>query len=83
MGRHVEHASEPSVLMLIGNMGVCLMIFESGMHLHFDKVAQVGKQALFIGLVGTSAPIVIGLGTATLLGFDAYPEGLSIGIALE
>ena len=34
-----------SILVLIGNMGVALMIFESGMHLHFDKVAEVGKDA--------------------------------------
>ena len=36
-----RYPGEPSILTLIGNMGVSLMIFESGMHLHFDKVAEV------------------------------------------
>jgi Kef-type K+ transport system membrane component KefB len=77
---HVTH--DPSILVLIGNMGVSLMIFESGMHLHFDKVAQVGKQAFGIAVVGTMAPIVLGIAVAYALGFDVFPDALSIGVAL-
>merc|ERR1719424_718262 len=58
------------------------MIFESGMHLHFDKVAAVGKQAFGIAVVGTLAPIVLGIGIAVALGFDVFPDALPIGIAL-
>jgi len=73
---------DPSILVLIGNIGVSLMIFESGMHLHFDKVKQVGKQALGIAIVGTGAPIAIGVGMGYVLGFDVFPDALSIGVAL-
>ena len=44
----------------IGNVGVTLMIMESGMHIHFDKVALVGKKAFGVAVVGTGLPIVIG-----------------------
>ena len=44
----------------IGNVGVTLMIMESGMHIHFDKVALVGKKAFGVAVVGTGLPIVTG-----------------------
>lgn len=75
-------SGDPSILVLIGNMGVSLMIFESGMHLHFDKVKEVGKQALGIACVGTLAPIALGVGVGYALGFDMFPDALSIGVAL-
>ena len=37
------------------------MIMESGMHIHFDKVAEVGKSATKVAIVGTFLPIVMGL----------------------
>jgi Kef-type K+ transport system membrane component KefB/predicted amino acid-binding ACT domain protein len=73
---------DPSILVLIGNMGVALMIFESGMHLHFDKVAEVGKQALAIAIVGTLAPIILGAAVGMAIGFDLFPDAISMGIAL-
>lgn len=73
---------DPSILVLIGNMGVALMIFESGMHLHFDKVMEVGKEALGIACVGTLAPIGLGVAIGYALGFPIFPDSLSIGVAL-
>lgn len=73
---------DPSILVLIGNMGVALMIFESGMHLHFDKVAEVGKEALGIAIVGTLAPIGLGVGIGSALGYDLFPDAVSMGVAL-
>merc|ERR1719199_1765912 len=58
------------------------MIFESGMHLHFDKVAEVGWQALGIAIVGTLAPIALGIGVGVALGFDAFPDSVSMGVSL-
>jgi len=72
----------PSILVLIGNMGVALMIFESGMHLHFDKVAEVGKDAFIVACIGTLTPIVLGIGTGVALGYNIFPDCLSLGIAL-
>jgi Kef-type K+ transport system membrane component KefB len=73
---------DPSILVLIGNMGVALMIFESGMHLHFDKVAEVGKQAIVIAIIGTLAPIALGVGIGYAIGFDVFPDSMAIGISL-
>ena len=71
-----------SILVLIGNMGVALMIFESGMHLHFDKVAEVGRDAFIVACIGTLTPVALGVGTGALLGFNIFPDCLSVGIAL-
>eukprot|EP00605_Chrysophyceae_sp_TOSAG23-4_P000400 GSChrysophyteH1.ASY1.ANO1.456.1 assembled CDS len=57
----------PSILALVGNVGVALMIFESGMHLNFDKVKVVGNKAFVI---------------ACIVGFDIFPDSMAIGIAL-
>merc|ERR1719424_2220134 len=63
------------------------MIMESGMHIHFDKVALVGKKALGVAIVGTGLPIVAGflLVGALFSSMDSslawYPWGFSAGCA--
>lgn len=37
------------------------MIFESGMHIHFDKVKRVGLSAMGVAVLGTVLPLAIGL----------------------
>ena len=70
----------------IGNVGVTLMIMESGMHIHFDKVVLVGKKALVVAIVGTSLPIIMGIIAVGALysneGSNSwYPWGVSAGCA--
>lgn len=69
---------------MIGNIGVTLMIMESGMHIHFDKVRQVGSKAFVVAIFGTLLPIVVGLAVTGLIsdGDRAfYPLGFSAGCA--
>eukprot|EP00937_MAST-01D_sp_MAST-1D-sp2_P000867 g867.t1 len=73
---------DPSILVLVGNIGVALMIFESGMHLHFDKVKEVGREAFVVAIIGTLAPVILGVLLSMAIGLDPMPEGISIGIAL-
>jgi Kef-type K+ transport system membrane component KefB len=56
-----------NVLSLLGNIGVTLMIFESGMHIHFSKIKKVAKKALVVAILGTALPMLIGMGFVALL----------------
>ena len=83
MRRHII-----SIWTLVGNIGVTLMIMESGMHINFGKVRSVGKQALLVAIFGTALPLLSGLGLVGAL-FDGcpgeagcfYPSGFAAGCA--
>ena len=61
----------PDIWSFAGTVGVTLLIMESGMHINFAKVRQIGGQALIVAIVGTTAPLVFGmLLTAALFGPD-------------
>lgn len=72
-----EHSLET-----FGAFGVTLLIFESGMHLNLKKVREFGARSFAVALLGTLTPILFGTFTMNLLGFDLYPDGLSVGCAL-
>ena len=57
-----------------GAIGVTLMIMESGMHIHFDKVSAVGKNAFVVAVVGTSLPIIVGFLVTGALFSSAFPD---------
>jgi hypothetical protein len=72
-----------SIWQFIGNVGVTLMIMESGMHINFKEVRAVGLQALGIATVGTLLPVGIGiLFVGALCDGAYYPDGFAAGIAL-
>ena len=55
-----------SLWQVMGNAGVTLMIAESGTHIHFDKLKKVGKNAFFVAVLGTFAPLLAGIGFSYL-----------------
>ena len=65
----------------IGNVGVTLMIFQSGMHIHFDKVAQVGRKAFVVAVFGTALPLLTGMAVVGGLTGEYYPSGFAAGCA--
>lgn len=73
-----------SPLSLLGFIGVGIVIFESGMHLHIEKVCNwdIGHHVVIVAVIGTILPICLGLGVFAALGFDAYPNGLAAGFSL-
>eukprot|EP00916_Digyalum_oweni_P022845 GHVL01037830.1.p1 GENE.GHVL01037830.1~~GHVL01037830.1.p1 ORF type:complete len:808 (+),score=110.73 GHVL01037830.1:88-2511(+) len=86
---HHDCSGVPSIFALIGSAGVALMIFESGMHFDFRKVAQVGASAFLVAVMGTILPIIFGMLFVGILSNDfgaVYSEtdksGLSVGISL-
>mmetsp|Transcript_37838 Transcript_37838/g.96082 ORF Transcript_37838/g.96082 Transcript_37838/m.96082 type:complete len:1041 (+) Transcript_37838:56-3178(+) len=74
----------PDIWSFMGTVGVTLLIMESGMHINFGKVKQIGAQALVVAIVGTTAPLVMGmLLVGGLFGQDTlYPDGFAAGCAL-
>ena len=93
--KHCMHASwqghhlDTNIWQFIGNVGVGLMIFESGMHIHFDKVRLVGHKAFFVAVLGTGLPLLFGMALIGAMFTDPdtgggafYPDGLSAGVAL-
>ena len=65
----------------VGNVGVTLMIFQSGMHIHFDKVAQVGRKAFVVAVFGTALPLLTGMVVVGGLTGEYYPSGFAAGCA--
>jgi len=63
-------------------VGVTMMIFQSGMHIHFDKVRQVGRKAFVVAIFGTFLPLLCGMGLVGVL-FDGefFPSGFAAGCA--
>jgi len=85
-GHHDE-----SVWKLLGQFGVTLMIAESGTHIHFKKLREVGANALVIAILGTFIPLLLGMGFFLIMGEDflvSFAAGAalaptSVGIALK
>eukprot|EP01065_Artemidia_motanka_P038534 TRINITY_DN47385_c0_g1_i1.p1 TRINITY_DN47385_c0_g1~~TRINITY_DN47385_c0_g1_i1.p1 ORF type:complete len:990 (+),score=257.86 TRINITY_DN47385_c0_g1_i1:70-2970(+) len=71
-------------LKLLGQFGVTLMIFESGMHVQFDKLRLVFTKSLTVAILGTGLPIISGLlfALAAFGGSRVYPDGLSMGCSM-
>jgi len=63
-------------------VGVTLMIMLSGMHIDFEHLKKVGKQAVGVAVIGTLFPIGMGVVTMVVFGVDAFPDALSAGITL-
>lgn len=74
----------PDIWSFAGTLGVTLLIMESGMHINFEKVKQIGGKALIVAIVGTAAPLVLGLLLVAVL-YESdmlWPEGFAAGCAL-
>ena len=78
------HDSEehPHWFRTLGVFGVTLMIFESGMHVQFHKLKQIGFSALLVAILGTLLPIIAALLFAFAFGWPIYPDGFALGCAL-
>eukprot|EP00746_Dinoflagellata_sp_MGD_P148325 gnl/MRDRNA2_/MRDRNA2_80558_c0_seq1.p1 gnl/MRDRNA2_/MRDRNA2_80558_c0~~gnl/MRDRNA2_/MRDRNA2_80558_c0_seq1.p1 ORF type:complete len:591 (-),score=85.35 gnl/MRDRNA2_/MRDRNA2_80558_c0_seq1:646-2418(-) len=80
----LHHCSvSPDIFTLIGHIGVSMMIFEAGMHVDFEKVKLVGAKACCVAVLGTGLPIILGTLLIGAMGYDFYPNGLAVGIALS
>eukprot|EP00211_Chloroparvula_japonica_P004503 CAMPEP_0119135526 /NCGR_PEP_ID=MMETSP1310-20130426/19460_1 /TAXON_ID=464262 /ORGANISM="Genus nov. species nov., Strain RCC2339" /LENGTH=660 /DNA_ID=CAMNT_0007126419 /DNA_START=1 /DNA_END=1983 /DNA_ORIENTATION=+ len=71
-----------SLWVVLGQLGVTLLIAESGMHLDFDTLKKVGSNSFCVASLGTTLPLGLGVLFVWILGYNAYPDGLSAGCAL-
>jgi len=77
----------PDIFTLVGQTGVAMMIFESGMHFDFSMVAKVGPPACVVAVIGTALPLVAGAALLHLApwggpGRPLIPDSLAAGTAL-
>lgn len=75
-------AETPEVFSLVGQIGVALMIFESGMHFDFEKSRTVGGRAVAVAIAGTLLPLVSGAALTVAFGYTLMYEGIAAGTAL-
>eukprot|EP01060_Flectonema_neradi_P019275 TRINITY_DN2632_c1_g1_i1.p1 TRINITY_DN2632_c1_g1~~TRINITY_DN2632_c1_g1_i1.p1 ORF type:complete len:1083 (+),score=147.76 TRINITY_DN2632_c1_g1_i1:33-3281(+) len=57
-------------VVLMGNFGITMMIFESGMHVHFDKITQVIGKSFVISVLSSLIPVA----AAMLFVYLAYGD---------
>lgn len=73
-----------SFFRLAGLFGVTLMIFESGLHVDFGMLKEVGAKATGVAILGTLMPL--GSGMLLMMAFDdtytLWPVGLACGVTL-
>ena len=70
---------------LLGQLGVSLIIFESGLHINLKKVKDVGKYAFIVGTLGTFLPVLFAVITVPYIlwsDYPVYPDGIAAGFAL-
>ena len=75
-------ASELSLWVYLGIVGVTLLIAESGLHMDFETIKKVGPSAMGVATLGTTLPIAFAILFMWVLKYDVYPDGLSAGCSL-
>eukprot|EP00906_Rhabdomonas_costata_P017167 RCo024728 len=68
---------------LMGALGVTLIMFQSGLNIHFDVLPKVGPRAAVVAVIGVILPTVAGMLFMLALGFPIFPHGLAMGLTLQ
>ena len=76
-----EQPTTHVLLMLIGELGALLLLFEVGLEIDLADLRKVGRAAIMVAIVGVALPLVGGWGSSIALGI-ASPAALLIGGAL-
>ncbi len=72
---------DDEVLRTLGEIGVILLLLEVGMEMDLRELGKVGRTSLLVAVAGVVAPLVLGLGAASLMGEDGK-TALFVGAAL-
>ena len=73
---------QAEIIHLLAELGVLILLFEVGLETKLSDLTKVGKQAVFVALIGVVAPILLGMGLGHLFGLGTVPS-LLIGAALS
>jgi Kef-type K+ transport system membrane component KefB len=60
------------VLAALGEIGLVLLLLDVGLHMQLRELAEVGRVALTVALVGVLAPLVGGYAAGEALGLDGH-----------
>jgi len=77
----IAHLEVADMVLLIGEIGVILLLFQVGLEMDLGELKKVGRSAVQVGVIGVAAPFALGLGVASAFG-EAGKIALFIGAAL-
>ncbi|EEH56276.1 monovalent Cation:Proton antiporter-2 family [Micromonas pusilla CCMP1545] len=73
---------EPDGVVLLGNLGLCVLVMTGGLSIDVDALAHVGPVAIAIAVTGTLLPIALGCAFMTAAGYSPA-VGVAAGTALS
>lgn len=77
----IKHLDVANMVLLLGEIGVILLLFQVGLEMDLGEMAKVGKPALLVALIGVVVPFAAGFGVASAFG-ESGKIALFIGAAL-
>ena len=77
----IKHLDVANMVLLLGEIGVILLLFQVGLEMDLGEMAKVGKPALLVALIGVLVPFAAGFGVACAFG-ESGKISLFIGAAL-
>ena len=77
----IKHLDVANMVLLLGEIGVILLLFQVGLEMDLGEMAKVGKPALLVALIGVFVPFAAGFGVACAFG-ESGKISLFIGAAL-
>ncbi|KAJ1635934.1 Sodium/hydrogen exchanger family-domain-containing protein [Pavlovales sp. CCMP2436] len=83
--RAVRVSAAIGEIVIAGMFGVTLMVMESGLHVNFEAMRNVGVQAAGVAVFGALIPLASGLlflYAVDRTRFPPWPIGLAVGVAL-
>jgi Kef-type K+ transport system membrane component KefB len=67
----------------LGEIGVIFLMFAAGLEIHLSDFLKTGRTAVYVGVLGVFAPILLGAGTTLLFGPDmSLSDAIFMGIVL-
>jgi len=77
----IAHLEIADMVLLLGEIGVILLLFQVGLEMDLGEMAKVGKPAFIVAIVGVVVPFTTGFGVAAAFGEEGK-VALFIGAAL-
>jgi Kef-type K+ transport system membrane component KefB len=81
LGPHVlDFVPIPEAFALAGELGMSLIMIESGLHIHYDAIKKIGLHAFFIAITGAVLSLAAGVGIGYYISGELVPAAMFIGL---
>ena len=77
----ISHLEIADMVLLIGEIGVILLLFQVGLEMDLGELRKVGRSAIQVAVIGVAAPFAMGIGVASVFG-EAGKIAIFVGAAL-